>query len=40
MRKVDAVHGLVVAYGADPGDPDREVSTVEDLYDEATGLPR
>jgi antitoxin VapB len=38
--KVDLVHGFVAAYVADPGDAEREIATVEDLYDEATGLPR
>lgn len=39
-EKIDAVHGLVVEYAADPGDESREIATVEDLYDDATGMPR
>jgi Uncharacterized protein conserved in bacteria len=39
-RKVDAVTRLVHEYQADSGNEHRAISTVEDLYDEATGLPR
>jgi antitoxin VapB len=39
-HKVDIAYGIAMEYQADPGDPDREIRTVEDLYDEATGLPR
>ena len=39
-RKVDLVHGIAVAYAADPGVAERAVTRVEDLYDESTGLPR
>lgn len=39
-RKVDLVRALVAAYATDPGADDRRVRVVEDLYDEATGLPR
>lgn len=38
-RKIDVVRGLVRQYASVPGDEDREVVTVEDLYDESTGLP-
>ena len=38
--KVDLVTGLVAAYRADPGDQGRQIGRVEDLYDDATGLPR
>lgn len=39
-EKVDLVHGLVAAYGAENGDEEREIREVEDLYDTNTGLPR
>lgn len=39
-ERIDAVHGLVVAYAADRGNEGREITTVEDLYDDTTGLPR
>ncbi len=39
-EKIDVVHELVLAYAGDPGDADRAIRSVEDLYDEATGLPR
>ena len=38
--KVDLVRGVVAAYRADPGNDDREIARVEDLYDDATGLPQ
>ena len=38
--KIDVVHGLVTAYAGAPGEPAREIRTVEDLYDETTGLPQ
>ncbi len=37
--KVDIVRGIVAEYGADPGVGEREIRTVEDLYDDS-GLPR
>lgn len=39
-RKVDVVQGLVAAYVADPGNGDRQVRSVGELYDDGTGLPR
>jgi antitoxin VapB len=27
-------------FAANPGDPDREIASIDDLYDEETGLPR
>ncbi|WP_248580443.1 type II toxin-antitoxin system VapB family antitoxin [Nocardioides sp. InS609-2] len=39
-ERVDVVHELVAAYLASPGRDDAEVRRVEDLYDDATGLPR
>ena len=39
-ERVDVVRGLVVDYVSDPGDGERQIRTVEDLYDDATGLPR
>ena len=38
--KVDVVRGLVLGYAADPGREDPAITSVEDLYDGATGLPR
>ncbi len=40
-NKIDVVRGLVAEYAADPGarPEDREIRTVEDLYDDS-GLPR
>jgi len=37
---LELVRGIVMEYQADAGDHDREIRAVEDLYDEATGLPR
>jgi antitoxin VapB len=37
---MDVVRGLALAYSADPGRADAEISSVEDLYDSTTGLPR
>lgn len=39
-RKVDLVTRLAAEYRGDPGVEPRSVRAVEDLYDEATGLPR
>jgi len=39
-EKIDAVNGLVVDYLADAGDDNREITTVDDLYEGTTGLPR
>ncbi len=39
-RKVDLVTRLVHEYQDDPGNDHPTIRTVEDLYDEATGLPR
>lgn len=38
--KVDVIRGIALAYEAAAGDPGREIRRVEDLYDDATGLPR
>jgi antitoxin VapB len=38
--KVDVVRGIVAEYHADPGRPDREIERIEDLFDDATGMPR
>jgi antitoxin VapB len=38
--KIDLVTGLVADYVGDPGDKERGLRRVEDLYDESTGLPR
>jgi antitoxin VapB len=38
--KVDLVSGLVLEYAEDPGVAEPRVTRVEDLYDDATGLPR
>jgi antitoxin VapB len=37
--KVDLVRGIAAAYAGDPGDVERAITKVEDLYDESTGLP-
>lgn len=39
-RRVDLVQSLVVAYNDDPGRPDRPVRAIEDLFEDATGMPR
>jgi antitoxin VapB len=39
-RKVDLVTRLVHEYQHDPGNEHPAFGAVEDLYDEATGLPR
>ncbi len=38
--KVDVVRGLVLGYTTDPGRANPAISSVEDLFDGATGLPR
>ena len=38
--KIDLVTGLVTDYVDDPGVPEPRLRVVEDLYDDATGLPR
>jgi len=40
QAKVDVVTGILAEYRRDPGDENRTVGRVEDLYDDATGLPR
>lgn len=40
QARLDVIHRLQAACAADPGDPDREIRTVEDLYEDATGMPR
>jgi len=39
-RKVDAVRRIVAEYQADLGRSNPGLMTIEDLYDESTGLPR
>ncbi|MFN8082016.1 MAG: type II toxin-antitoxin system VapB family antitoxin [Kineosporiaceae bacterium] len=39
-RRVDLVQSLVAAYNDDPGRPDRPVRAIEDLFEDATGMPR
>ena len=39
-RKVEAVLELAQDYRHDAGDADRVILSVEDLFDDATGLPR
>ena len=39
QRKLDRIRVIVDRYQAEPVDPDREIRTVEDLYDES-GLPK
>lgn len=39
-RRYQHARRIVLEYAQDPGDPDSEIRTPEDLYDEATGLPR
>jgi antitoxin VapB len=38
--KVDLVTNLVAEYAGDPGQEERALRRVEDLFDESTGLPR
>lgn len=38
--KVDVVTGIVAEYRQDQGDESRTLRRVEDLFDDATGLPR
>lgn len=40
IERIDVVRALALEYAADPGHLDRTVRTIEDLYDDATGLPR
>ncbi len=39
-RVLDAARRIADAYQADPGDPSREIHSVEDLYDDTVGPPR
>ncbi len=39
-RKLARLREIGRAFDEDPGDPDREIKTIADLYDEETGLPR
>lgn len=39
-RKVDLVREIALEYATDPGAVDREITTVDDLFDTTTGLPR
>lgn len=39
-RRVDVVRALVDEYVADPGVRHREITSVDDLYDAGSGLPR
>lgn len=39
-HKIEIARDIALQYQADPGHRDREIRTVEDLYDETTGLPR
>lgn len=39
-RKLKRLNEILAWFDANPGDPDREIKTIEDLYDEETGLPR
>lgn len=38
--KIDLVHAIVERYQQAPGSAGRAIRTVEDLYDEAAGMPR
>ncbi|KGN37752.1 type II toxin-antitoxin system VapB family antitoxin [Knoellia subterranea] len=38
--KIDVVLGLALEYQRDPGNPETAIRSVEDLFDDATGLPR
>ncbi len=40
QRRLDLVAAIVARYRADPGDPHRALTRVENLYDESSGLPR
>ncbi len=40
QRKLDVVENILLDYRSDPGRAAPEISTIEDLYDDATGLPR
>lgn len=40
QRRLDKVRTLLDWFDENPGNPDREIRTLDDLYDEETGLPR
>jgi antitoxin VapB len=40
QRKLDMVQEILVDYRRDPGRTTPEIRAIEDLYDDATGLPR
>ena len=40
QRRLESIRVILDWFDQNPGDPDREIKTIEDLYDEETGLPR
>jgi antitoxin VapB len=39
-QRVAQGRAIIDWFAANPGDPDREIRSIDDLYDEETGLPR
>lgn len=39
-QRIAQTHRILDWFADNPGDPTREIKTIEDLYDEDTGLPR
>ena len=39
QRRVQSIREILDWFDQNPGDPDREIKAIEDLYDEETGLP-
>jgi antitoxin VapB len=39
-QRLDVAREIALAYAADPGQADRTIRRIEDLYEESTGLPR
>lgn len=39
-RKLDLVRAIAADYRQDPGQADRAIDRVEDLFEESTGMPR
>ncbi len=40
QRRLQSIGKILDWFEQNPGDPDPEIKTIEDLYDEETGLPR
>jgi antitoxin VapB len=39
-RRLDVAREIAASYAADPGQSDRTIRRIEDLYEESSGLPK